>query len=101
MKRSRVLGPGIALALAALALAPQASAEVERGELLAASCFSCHSIDATGNMPGLVGYPRDLMISQMQAFADGSRPATIMDRHSKGYSKADVELIADYIATLQ
>lgn len=101
MKRSKVLGPGIALALATMAFAPQASAEVERGELLAASCFSCHSIDATGNMPGLVGYPRDLMISQMQAFTDGSRPATIMNRHSKGYSEADVELIADYIATLQ
>lgn len=102
MKRSRVLGPGIALALAAMALAPQASAEeVERGALLASSCFTCHSIDVTGNMPNLVGYPRDLMVSQMQAFTDGSRPATMMNRHSKGYSEADIELIADYIATLQ
>jgi sulfide dehydrogenase cytochrome subunit len=101
MKRYRVLGPGIALALAAMALAPQASAEVDRGAMLAASCFSCHSIDATGNMPNLVGYPRDLMVSQMQAFTDGSRPATIMQRLSKGYSEADIELIADYIATLQ
>ncbi|HSM26600.1 MAG TPA: c-type cytochrome [Thioalkalivibrio sp.] len=101
MKRSRVLGPSIALALAAMALAPQALAEAERGAALAASCFTCHSIDATGNMPNLVGYPRDLMVSQMQAFTDGSRPATIMNRLSKGYSEADIELIADYIATLQ
>jgi sulfide dehydrogenase cytochrome subunit len=84
-----------------MALAPQASAEVERGAALSASCFTCHSIDATGNMPGLVGYPRDLLVSQMKAFTDGSRPATIMNRIGKGYSEADIELIADYIATLQ
>jgi sulfide dehydrogenase cytochrome subunit len=101
MKRSRVLGPGIALALAAMALAPQASAEVDRGTMIGASCLACHSIDGTGNMPNLVGYPRDLMVSQMKAFTDGSRPATIMQRLSKGYSDADIELIADYIATLQ
>ncbi len=101
MKRSRILTAGIAASMMALAYVPQAAADVERGQLLATSCFSCHSIDGTGNMPNLVGYPRDLMISQMQAFKDGSRPATIMDRHSKGYTDEEIVLIADYYATLQ
>lgn len=100
MKRSRILAAGIAVSMMTMALAPQA-AEVERGALLTSSCFACHSIDTTGNMPNLVGYPRDLLVSQMQAFKDGSRPGTIMNRLAKGYSDEEIVLIADHFATIQ
>nr|WP_296747787.1 c-type cytochrome [Thioalkalivibrio sp.] len=100
MKRSNLLAAGIAVSMMTIALAPQA-AEVERENLLATSCFACHSIDATGNMPNLVGYPRDLLVSQMQAFKDGSRPGTIMNRLAKGYSDEEIIQMADYIATIQ
>ncbi|TVP83821.1 MAG: cytochrome C [Thioalkalivibrio sp.] len=101
MKCSRVFAAGIAVSMMALAYVPQAAADVERGELLTTSCFSCHSIDGTGNMPNLVGYPRDLMVSQMRAFKDGSRPGTIMNRHAKGYTDEEIVLMADYFDTLQ
>ena len=101
MKPTRILAAGIAASLAVLALAPQAVADMERSALLASSCFACHSIDGTGNMPNLVGYPRDLMISQMQAFKDGSRPGTIMNRLAKGYSDEEIVKIADHYATIQ
>lgn len=103
MKHSRILAAGIAVSMMALAYVPQAAAEVERGELLTTSCFSCHSIDleGAGNMPNLVGYPRDLMISQMQAFKDGSRPGTIMNRHAKGYTDEEIVMMADYFDTIQ
>ncbi|MCA1789521.1 MAG: cytochrome C, partial [Thioalkalivibrio sp.] len=55
----------------------------------------------TGNMPNLVGYPRDLLVSQMQAFKDGSRPGTIMNRLAKGYSDEEIVHMADYFATIQ
>jgi cytochrome subunit of sulfide dehydrogenase len=100
MKRSRILAAGIAVSMMTLALAPQAAA-VERGALLTTSCFACHSIDTTGNMPNLVGYPRDLLVSQMQAFKDGSRPGTIMNRLAKGYSDEEIVQMADYFATIQ
>ena len=100
MKRSRILAAGIAVSMMTIALAPQA-AGVERGALLTTSCFSCHSIDATGNMPNLVGYPRDLLVSQMQAFKDGSRPGTIMNRLAKGYTDEEIVQMADYFATIQ
>lgn len=100
MKRSRILAAGIAASLMAMTLAPQA-AEVDRGALLTSSCFSCHSIDTTGNMPNLVGYPRDLLISQMQAFRDGTRPGTIMNRLAKGYSDEEIVQIGDHFATIQ
>lgn len=101
MKRSRILAAGFAVSLLALAHVPQAAAEVTRGQLLTSSCFSCHSIDGTGNMPNLVGYPRDLMISQMRAFKDGSRPGTIMNRHARGYTDEEIVLMADYFAQIQ
>lgn len=103
MKRTRILAAGIAVSMMALAYVPQAIAETERGELLASSCFACHSIDLEepGNMPNLVGYPRDLMISQMQAFKDGSRVGTIMNRHAKGYTDEEIVLIADHYSTIQ
>ncbi|AHE97303.1 c-type cytochrome [Thioalkalivibrio paradoxus] len=101
MKRSRILAASLAASLATAAFVPQAAADVTRGELLTTSCFSCHSIDGTGNMPGLVGYPRDLMISQMQAFKDGSRPGTIMNRHARGYTDEEIVLMADYFSTIE
>jgi cytochrome subunit of sulfide dehydrogenase len=101
MKRSRILSAGIAAAMMAMAMVPQAAADVQRGALLTTSCFACHSIDVTGNMPNLVGYPRDLLISQMQAFKDGSRTGTIMNRLAKGYTDEEIVQMGDYFATIQ
>lgn len=101
MKHSRTLAAGAAVLMIALAHVPQAAAEVTRGKLLTTSCFACHSIDGTGNMPNLVGYPRDLMISQMKAFKDGSRPGTIMNRLAKGYTDEEIVLMADYFSQIQ
>ena len=101
MKRSRTLAAGIAVSMMALAYVPQAAADTTRGELITSSCFSCHSIDGTGNMPNLVGYPRDLLISQMKAFKDGSRQGTIMNRLARGYTEEEIVLMGDYFAQIQ
>ena len=49
-------------------------------------------------VPSIAGLPRDYMVQQMQAFKDGSRPATIMHQLSKGYSDAQIVAIAGYFA---
>ncbi|AHE98376.1 c-type cytochrome [Thioalkalivibrio paradoxus] len=95
------IAAGGAMVLACGLAGSQAMADTGREALLTTSCFTCHSIDATGNMPNLVGYPRDLMISQMQMFSNGSRPSTIMDRIARGYSEADYVVMADYFATIE
>lgn len=101
MRKYVSLSAGLALGVAALTVAPQAIAdEVTRGQLITSSCFSCHTIDGPTNMPNLVGYPRDLMISQMQMFKDGSRPSTIMGRHAAGYTDEEIVLMADYFAKI-
>ena len=42
-------------------------------------------------------YPASAIVSQMKAFKDGSRPATVMARHAKGYSDEDIAALAKYI----
>ena len=87
------------LAVCALATfsAGQAMA-IERGQMLADNCMSCHSGGANdATIPNLTQYPSSLIVSQMKAFKDGSRPATVMSRHAKGYSDADIAALAKYI----
>jgi sulfide dehydrogenase cytochrome subunit len=71
---------------------------VERGQLLADTCISCHGgVDANATIPNLSQYPSSMIISQMKAFKDGTRPSTVMGRHSKGYSDEEVAAIAKYL----
>ncbi len=75
--------------------------ELSRGALLAMSCFACHrqAGQTPGQIPHIHGLPADLLVLQMQSFRQG-RPATVMDRHAKGYTDEELRLMADYIATL-
>lgn len=78
-----------------------ASAEVSRAELIVSTCLACHSgntVDSNNaTIPNLsLGYPGFLIDSQMKAFRDGTRPATVMGRHASGYSDAEIKAIADF-----
>lgn len=68
----------------------------------AAMCANCHGTDGRtiegSAIPALVGMPKDYMLRQMQAFKDGSRPATVMHQIVKGLTDAQVQTIADYYA---
>ncbi len=69
---------------------------------LAATCANCHGTNgksAEGStVPSLAGLGKDYQIAQMAAFKNGTRPATIMHQLSKGYSDAQIELLASYFA---
>jgi len=68
---------------------------------LAATCANCHGTDgrsATKEVIPLAGLPKGFLVDQMKAFKDGKRPATIMHQLAKGYTDAQIELIADYFA---
>jgi cytochrome c553 len=87
-----------ALLVAAITAAP-AFAQDARG--LAATCSSCHGTDghsATKEVPGLAGLPKQHIASQMKAFKDGTRPATVMHQLAKGYSEQQIDAIAAYFA---
>jgi cytochrome subunit of sulfide dehydrogenase len=85
---------------AALAAAFSAHSQ-ESGRNLAAACAICHGTDGkavTQNVIPLAGLPRDHIATQMRAFRDGSRPATVMHQIAKGYSDAQIDAMAAWFA---
>jgi cytochrome c553 len=67
---------------------------------LAASCAACHGTqgNSTGITPALAGLDGGYFTTQMLAFKDGSRPATVMHHHAKGLNIDEINLLAHYFA---
>jgi len=85
---------------AALAAALSAHAQ-ESGRNLAAGCAICHGTDGkavTKDVIPLGGLPREHIATQMRAFRDGQRPATVMHQIAKGYTDAQIDAMAAWFA---
>jgi sulfide dehydrogenase cytochrome subunit len=69
---------------------------------LAATCANCHGTDGKvvqgSSVVSLAGLDKSYLVAQMQAFKSGARPATVMHQISKGYSDAQIDVIATYFA---
>lgn len=90
----------IALAAALAATAVSAHAQ-ENPRNLASACAICHGTSgqaATKDSIPLAGLPREHIATQMRAFRDGSRPATVMHQIAKGYSDAQIDAMAAWFA---
>ena len=96
MKVTRLLLAAAALA-SSVGMTFAASPEPPAG---AASCSGCHAASAGVEtpVPRLVGRNAAELVQQMQAFRDGQREATVMDRIAKGFSDAEVQAIAAWYA---
>jgi cytochrome c553 len=90
-------------ALLASANSTPSSAQAPEPPLIALACAGCHGQAGAGNgsVPKIAGYSRDLFIAQWAAFRNKERPATMMDRIAKGYTDAEVALLADYFSKLK
>lgn len=90
-----------AVLLAAGVLAAGAAMADTTGRDLAASCAACHGTDghATGRMATLAGRDREDLLSRLRGFRDGSRDATVMHQHAKGYTDDELVRIAEYFAS--
>ena len=94
------------LAVFALALASTPASyatDITRGKILASTCFACHGTDgrSNGSIPSIYGYPVETLYRNMKSFQDGSRPATVMNRHAKGYTDEEIKLIAEYLSNIR
>jgi cytochrome c553 len=91
-----------ALAAATLLAAAPALAQDADARNLASTCAICHGTAgrALPNAPlvGLAGMPREQIATQMRAFRDGSRPATVMHQIAKGYTDAQIDALAAWFA---
>ncbi len=67
---------------------------------LAATCANCHGTDgrSAGSVAKLAGQNAQDMLTKLAEFKEGTRPATIMHQIAKGFTDAQLKLIADYFA---
>ena len=69
---------------------------------LAATCANCHGTNGKAtegsSVVSLAGLDKAYTIAQMKAFKTGTRTATVMHQLSKGYSDAQIEVLATYFA---
>lgn len=70
---------------------------------LAGTCAGCHGTDGRAvqgaAMVPLAGLPKDYIVTQMQAFRDGTRPATVMHQIAKGYDRDQIDALATYFSS--
>lgn len=89
-----LLGGGLILALTAQAETPSA-------EALAYTCVGCHGangVSAGPATPSIAGISQDFFTENMQGYASGEIPSTIMGRIAKGYSEEEIELLGGYFS---
>ena len=69
---------------------------------LAATCANCHGTNGRAvqgaSNEELAGVPKDKLLQKLRDFRSGAKPATIMHQISKGYTEAQLELVAAYFA---
>ncbi len=86
-----------ALVAVSVAAARAAGLELPAG---ASSCTGCHPTKAGIDtpIPTLAGRNAADIIAAMEAFRNGQKPATVMDRIAKGFTVEEVQAIAAWYA---
>lgn len=77
-------------------------AQSPAGRLLASQCAQCHGTNgrAVGDMESLAGESARELYGEMLEMKNSNDASDIMHRQAKGYSDAQLWLIAQYYATL-
>jgi cytochrome subunit of sulfide dehydrogenase len=87
---------------AALAAAAFSAHAQENSRNLASACAICHGTQGKpapdAPLIPLAGLPQDHIATQMRAFRDGKRPATVMHQIAKGYTDAQIDAMAAWFA---
>ena len=73
---------------------------VTPGQSLAATCFNCHGPHgvSAASIPSLAGRSAASIVDTMAEYKSGKRTGTIMPQIAKGYTDAQIQLIAAYFA---
>jgi sulfide dehydrogenase cytochrome subunit len=85
----------------AAALPDRVRAPGTTGRDIAASCMSCHRISDADNAPiPALGSDAAVIARRMREIRAGTRPATVMQQLAKGYTDAEIDAAAGYLATV-
>ncbi len=96
-----LLIPILSLVVLWLCLPLEVLAADPRAALLANSCAACHGTDgqSPGAIPPLQGRAPDFIAQRLQEFKTDQRSSTVMNRLAKGYSDAEIALLATHFGT--
>ena len=86
----------VAAIVALLATGSQPVPGADDARALAAGCRSCHQGDTV--IPSLDDQTREALLGKLRGFRDGTLPGTVMPELVKGYTAAQLEAIAGYLA---
>jgi sulfide dehydrogenase cytochrome subunit len=77
-----------------------AAARAQESPPGAAACLGCHSASrwVATPVPRLNARPAADIVTAMQEFRTGKRPATVMDKIAKGFSESEIIAIAAWYA---
>lgn len=82
---------------------PKAEPRSPTGVAMAQACAGCHGthgkIEGSAFVP-LAGMPEAVFIKTMLDFRNDKRPATLMGHVAKGFSEAEIALMATYFAQI-
>jgi len=95
------LGLALGAALLAATLTLRAEAQTTAPPLLAQACAGCHGQGGAGvtGMPAIAGTDRETFLATWAAFRSDQRPASIMNRIARGYTDAEVSVLADFFSS--
>ncbi len=99
MKRRNTLC-GLAFALATLPALAQTAAAPPAGRLLASNCYQCHGTNGSGGVETIRGESVNEIYNELKEMQRKSRPE-MMDMHARGYTDAEIKLLAGYLAKLR
>jgi cytochrome subunit of sulfide dehydrogenase len=71
------------------------------GRDIVANCANCHGTDGrsvSAAIPSLAGQDAQVIVQRMKEFRDGRRASTVMQPLAKGYTDAQIEAAAAYLA---
>ena len=93
--------PAPATTPAPAAAAPSAPPSPAAVVNMISNCYSCHGTDgrSPGSIPSLTGKNAEQALLMLKEYKSSRLAATVMTRHAKGYTDAELEALANYIGT--
>lgn len=74
-----------------------------QGEMLSLSCASCHGTDgkSTTITPYIAGMSKTVMFQSLMDYKYGKKEGTMMQKHAKGFTDAELEQISYYFSKVE
>lgn len=91
---------GLVLALASLPAFAQTTSAPPPGRLLASNCYQCHGTNGSGGVETIRGESVSEIYNELKEMQRKSTPK-MMDMHARGYTDAEIKLLATYLSTLR